>query len=106
MLDEISRDLARYRLGRSADDLDTARITLAAGKYNASANRAYYSIFHAMRAVLALDKKDFSKHSAVISFFSKEYILTGHFEKEFSKTIRFSEMLRSGSDYTDYRDSR
>ena len=73
MLDEISLDLARYRLDRSADDLDAARITLAAGKYNASANRAYYSIFHAMRAVLALDKKDFSKHSAAISFFSKEY---------------------------------
>ena len=105
MLEEISRDLAQYRLDRSADDLDTARINLAAGKFNASANRAYYSIFHAMRAVLALDKKDFSKHSAVISFFSKDYILTGHFEKEFSKTIRFAEMLRSGSDYTDYRDA-
>jgi len=72
MLDETSRELSKYRLSRSADDLDAANILLLAGKDNAATNRAYYSIFHAIRAVLALDRKDFSKHSAVISFFSKD----------------------------------
>jgi len=105
MPDELSRDLMRYRLERSADDLDAAKIMLAAHKYNAAANRAYYSVFHAMRSVLASDKKDFNKHSAVISFFTKDYIMTGCFDKEFNKTIRLAEMLRSGSDYTDYRDA-
>jgi len=105
MRDELSCDLSKYRLGRSADDLDSARIMLDAGKDNAAANRAYYSIFHAMRAVLALDRKDYRKHSAVISFFSKEYILTGSFDRKFSKTIRLAEVLRSSSDYTDYQDA-
>jgi len=105
MQDETIIDLSQYRLNRSADDLEAARIMIEAGKHNAAANRAYYSIFHAMRSVLVLDKKDYSKHSAVISFFSKDYILTGHFDRDFSKTIRLAEALRSSSDYTDYQDT-
>jgi uncharacterized protein (UPF0332 family) len=58
-----------------------------------------------MRAVLALDRKDYSKHSAVISFFTKDYIMTEQFDRAFSKSIKLVEMLRSSSDYSDYRDA-
>ena len=105
MQDEIGRELSQYRISRAADDLESAKIMLDAGKANAAANRAYYAIFHSMRAVFALDRKDYSKHSAVISFFSKDYILTGHFDKEYSKTIKLAEMLRSTGDYADYQDA-
>jgi len=44
--------------------------------YASANNRAYYSIFHAMRAVLALEQKDFKKHSAVIAQFTQSYLKT------------------------------
>ena len=31
------------------------------------ANRSYYAVFHAMRAVLAFDKIDLKRHSGIIS---------------------------------------
>ncbi|MCM1122757.1 MAG: HEPN domain-containing protein, partial [Eubacterium sp.] len=34
--------------------------------YRIANNRAYYSIFHALRAVLVFDNFDSSKHSGVI----------------------------------------
>ena len=37
--------------------------------YRSANNRAYYSIFHAIRSVLALDGFDSKKHSGVISEF-------------------------------------
>lgn len=55
-----------------------------------------------MRAVLALEKTDFSKHSAVISYFRKEYIKTGIFGKSLSKTISEVFMIRTNSDYDDF----
>lgn len=46
-----------------------------AGRYKNALNRAYYSIFHAMRAVNALDGFDISKHSGVIAHFNQNYVI-------------------------------
>jgi len=35
-------DYSMRRLEKTADDIDTAQINYKAGKYDASANRAYY----------------------------------------------------------------
>ena len=40
-------------------------------------HRSYYAIFHAMRAVLALDGIDMKRHSGVMSEFRRLYIKTG-----------------------------
>lgn len=37
-------------------------------------NRAYYAIFHAIRAILALDGEDYKKYSAVIARFTLNYL--------------------------------
>ena len=70
--------------------------------YKGAANRSYYAIFHAMRSVLALEKKDFSKHSGVSAYFRKEYIKTGIFDVELSDIITEAFVVRSDSDYDDY----
>lgn len=36
-------------------------------------------MFSAIKAILALDKVDFSKHAGVIAYFQKEYVKTGKF---------------------------
>ena len=102
MLDETRRDLALYRIDKSARVLEDAKMTLEANRFDTAANRAYYAIFHAMRAVFALDSKDYSKHSAVISFFSKDYIKTGRLDSGLGRTIKMASALRNASDYEDY----
>ena len=69
-------DLSKYRLTKAAEMLETARRDMAAGDHASANNRAYYCIFHAMRAVLALDGEDYKKHSAVIAQFSVRYLKT------------------------------
>lgn len=48
-------DVARYKWEQAKDDLETAEILLEAGKYKAANNRAYYSCYHAIDAVLAME---------------------------------------------------
>ena len=59
-------DLSLYRLSKAAQYLEDAKRTLELEMYDTSANRSYYAIFHAARAVLALEGLDFKKHSGVI----------------------------------------
>jgi uncharacterized protein (UPF0332 family) len=85
--DSVSEDISKFRLHQAGECLQTARNILADGDFKSAANRSYYSIFHAMRAVQALDRFDSKKHSGVIDNFLKDYIRTGIFSKAFSKVI-------------------
>lgn len=87
MPDNQMLSLAKYRLERAHETYLTARNNLESSGYLDANNRAYYSIFHSMRAVLALDGVDFKKHSGVISYFREKYIKTGIFESTYSDII-------------------
>lgn len=81
-------DLIQYRLASANEKLASAKLLLDAGLYKDSVGRSYYSIFSAIRAVLAVRQVDFSKHAGVISYFQKEFIKTGIFDKKFSKYLQ------------------
>ena len=70
--------------------------------YLSANNRAYYCIFHSMRAVLALDGIDFKKHSAVIAAFVKDYLKPEIISREFSDLIFSASLIRNHSDYDDF----
>ena len=59
---------------------------------------AYYSIFHAMRAVIALDGEDYKKHSAVTARFSEKYLKTDVLPREFGKLVSNASRIRNRSD--------
>lgn len=67
-----------------------------------AANRSYYAVFHAMRAVLAFDEIDMKRHSGVISEFRRRYIKTGIFETRMSEIISVLFDVRTDSDYDDF----
>ena len=50
--------LSQYRLEKAKEDLNTAERNYKESDYRAANNRAYYAIFHSLRAVLALDSYD------------------------------------------------
>ncbi len=70
------KELSRYRYETSLEDLEDARLMYENERYKNALNRGYYSIFHGIRAVVALDGFDSSKHSGVIAFFNQNYVKT------------------------------
>ncbi len=102
MLDENKKDLCKYRIEKAHECLKSAELLKNSGDYTSSANRSYYSIFHAMRAVMALDGEDRKKHSGVVSYFQENYIKSGIFDKEFSYIIKNAFQVRQESDYEDF----
>ena len=95
-------DLSLYRIEKAKKDLSDAEKTLSLEMYDTAANCSYYAIFHAARAVLALDGQDYKKHSGVISNFQKDYIKTGKFDKELSAIIKNAFDMCTESDYEDF----
>jgi len=94
-----SENLAKFRLHQAGECLQAA---LAAIDFKTAANRSYYCIFHAMRAVQALDGFGSKKHSGVIDNFRKDYIRTGVFPQKFSNVITDAFEVRLESDYEDF----
>lgn len=95
-------NLVNYRLDNAKEKLESAKLLLDGGKYRDSIGRSYYAIFTAVRAVLANDKVDFSKHSGVIAYFQKEYIKTGKFDVKYSRYLQTAFQIRNSCDYDDF----
>ena len=67
MLSKETIDLSKARLENAKERLAFAEKILEIGDYKTVANRSYYAIFNAMRAVLALENFDTKKHSGVVA---------------------------------------
>ena len=80
--------LSRYRYEASKEALGDARLMYENGRFKNACNRAYYSIFHAIRSVNALYQFDSNKHSGVIAYFNQNFVKEGVFPKEMSRIIR------------------
>ncbi len=70
---------------KSESAIEEAEILLKANKSNASASRAYYSVYYAARGILLLEDISPKTHQGVLSAFSNHYIKTGIFPRRFSK---------------------
>lgn len=102
MLPEQKIEISKARFDHAKECLQDAKLLLASESYRSAAKRAYYAIFHAMRAVLALDGVDMKHHSGIISEFRKRYIKTGIFDASLSGIISELSSVREGSDYNDF----
>lgn len=101
-MEERDKNLARYRFEKAKQCILSAEYIMQINDYNLVSNRSYYAIFHGMRAVLALERKDFEKHSGVIGYFRKEYIKTHIIPVEASAIIGNAFDARNESDYKDW----
>lgn len=77
-IEEI-RNLSKYSFEKALSNIEIAKELYKTKRYEFALNRAYYSVFDAMRSINALDKFDSSKHSGVISHFNHYYVKTGIF---------------------------
>ncbi|MCX6579550.1 MAG: HEPN domain-containing protein [Candidatus Aminicenantes bacterium] len=95
-------DLSKHRLRKSREELASSRLLFENNRLSQSINRSYYSIFHATRALLALDSFDSKTHTGVIAYFNKNFIKPGRIEKEYSKILMNAKDARNESDYDDF----
>ena len=93
------QDLVLYRLETAKNDLKSARALFAMEDYRGANNRAYYSCFHAIDAVLAKEPVAFKKHKDTLSYFNKNYVHTEIFPRDIGRKISRLEIIRHKSDY-------
>ncbi|MCM1426759.1 MAG: HEPN domain-containing protein, partial [Eubacterium sp.] len=67
------KDLAEYKLERAREELAAAELLYNNEKLRAANNRAYYSIYYSLTAVLCLEPIAFKKHKDTIGYFNKNY---------------------------------
>lgn len=94
--------LMEHRLDSAKEKLESAKILLDNGNLKDSIGRSYYAMFTSVRALLARDGVDFSKHAGVIAYFQKEYIKTGILDRKYSKYISQAFQVRNNADYADF----
>ncbi len=96
---KTSREFALYRLERAKEEYETANLLYRENKLLAANNRAYYSIFYAIRAILAMEKIDFKRHKDVLAYFNKNYVKTEIFPRQMGRRIIMASKIREDSDY-------
>ena len=98
---KLSEELAIHRLEQAKEDLEAGFLLYEKDFYKSANNRAYYSIFHSIKAILALEPVDFKSHKNVLAYFNKNYINTGIFPKVMGRKIMHASTIREDSDYDD-----
>ena len=101
MNDEVTA-LARWRLESAKACLKEARDLLRSRGYPGAISRAYYAIFTAARALLALKRIDSKTHQAAFLLFQKHYVKTGLFPRELAELAKRAKGIREAADYDDY----
>lgn len=101
MSHKISKELSIHRLEQAKDDLKASQILYESKLYKSANNRAYYSIFHSIKSVLALEPIDFKRHKDVIAYFNQHYISTEIFPKKIGRKVSIASKIREDSDYDD-----
>jgi len=92
--------LIKYRLEEAENSIKEAEVLLREGMSLRSVmNRLYYAMFYAVLALLQEKELGTSKHYGAISLFDREFIKSGIFDKELSKTLHRAFELRQKGDY-------
>jgi uncharacterized protein (UPF0332 family) len=102
LLDERRWDLSKYRLEQAKESLKASKLMMENDMIKDAINRSYYAAFYALKAVLAIEGKDFKRHKDVVAYFNQMYVATGIFPRELGRMIAKLQQLREKSDYDDF----
>ncbi len=95
-------DLIKYRLEKSKEMLQDAKILFEKASLTSTVNRIYYALFYAVNGLLLSKNFSSSKHSGVRALLNKEFVKKGLIDKKFGKF--YSKMFeeRQEGDYKDF----
>ncbi|MCK4811472.1 MAG: HEPN domain-containing protein [Methanosarcinales archaeon] len=84
---------------KAKESLDAAKSLFKDEFYDFSAGRSYYAMFYATEAVLLTKNLSFSKHSAVIAAFGKEFVKPEILPKKLREYLVSAFDMRQLGDY-------
>jgi len=96
------QSLIKYRMDRSHEASEDARISIENDRLFNARNRIYYALFYAVSALSAANDFSTSKHIQLIGWFNKNFIHTGIFPVSMGKFYKRSYENRQESDYDDF----
>ena len=86
-------------LEMAGQSLTAAEVLAAEGIHRFAVSRCYYAMFYCAEALLLSKALSFSKHSAVISAFGREFAKTGMLPAELHRVLIDARQLREQGDY-------
>jgi len=87
-------------LQKAKDSLEASELLLKNGYPDFAASRAYYSMFYVAEAFLLERALSFSKHSAVVAAFGKEFCKTDKIAARFHGYLIEAMSFRHAGDYS------
>ncbi len=97
-------DYIRYRLDRSVELFQDARLLVENKRWRSCVNRLYYSSFHLVNALLFQEGINAKSHDGLKTKFLQLYIKTNLIDIEFGKLYSRLIDWRQESDYSVYVD--
>jgi uncharacterized protein (UPF0332 family) len=86
-------------LQKAKQSLEAAKLLLSNHYADYATSRAYYTMFYIAEAFLEGEGLSFSKHSAVIAAFGREFARTNRIPSEFHRYLIEAQALRNTGDY-------
>ena len=90
-----------FTLERAKEDLDYAVKCIEENNLRFAVDRAYYAIYHSMRAVLFLEEKDLNEDSEISAYFNENYIKTNLFPSDLDNLISGVQKTKNMNSYDD-----
>lgn len=104
-MDSATRVLIRAHLEKASGKLAVARRLHAAGDHDDAVSRAYYSAFHAVRALLVSAGQTASTHHGAVTLFNLLFVKTGKLGKEVGRYFANLKDDRESVDYEPFADA-
>jgi uncharacterized protein (UPF0332 family) len=92
-------DEQRELLLKAKQSLEAAKLLLANNYPDYATSRAYYTMFYIAEAFLEGEGLSFSKHSAVIAAFGREFARPQRVQPDFHRFLIEAQELRTTGDY-------
>jgi uncharacterized protein (UPF0332 family) len=89
--DDGRKASAAEELGRAREELDAAEHLLRVGLARVALTRAYFAVFHAVRAALYVEGLEPRTHRGALQLFNKHLVKSGRFEPASSRLQKFRE---------------
>ena len=99
MTDDERTTLVTLELKKAHETFEEIGVLTAANRWNGAANRLYYSVFHAISALLLHDGYSVNTHNGSHAFFHLHYIKRGILPVEYGRLYNQLQTMREESDY-------
>ena len=101
-MDKALQEVIAGELAVARQKIAAAEDLLKLGHYADAASRAYYSVFHSVRAMLQSEGLTAESHSGLLTLFSLHFVKPGKWPRKFSKYLQNLKDDREEGDYGVY----